>query len=133
MTSTAGSANQQTRPLRPKLQPGVYVFASAPLDYDVASLAPLALFREREGGSLIIEEEAALQAHLEILFRAAWLTLEVDSDLAEVGLTARVSTALAQAGIACNVVAAARHDHLFVPYAEGPRALGILQNLDAAS
>lgn len=124
-----GADDREPRPIRPLLHPGVYAFASVPFDFDLTSLAPLAFFREREGLSLILEEDAAQQAQLKILFRAAWITLEVDSDLAEVGLTARVSTALAQAGIACNVVAAARHDHLFVPVEEGPRALAILQNL----
>ena len=64
-----------------------------------------------------------------MLFRAAWITLEVHSDLNAVGLTAAVSGALARAGISCNVVAAACHDHLFVPVEAAPAALACLESL----
>ena len=37
------------------------------------------------------------------------------SDLEGVGLTAAVSTTLADANISCNVIAATHHDHIFVP------------------
>jgi len=63
------------------------------------------------------------------------ITLEVHSALEGVGLTAAVSTALADAGIACNVIAAFHHDHLFVPWERREEALGVLEKLssDAAS
>ena len=44
---------------------------------------------------------------LSVLFRAAWISLTVHSDLEAVGLTAAFSTALGQAGVSCNVVAGA--------------------------
>jgi hypothetical protein len=50
-----------------------------------------------------------------------------------VGLTAVVSSALAEAGIACNVVAATRHDHLFVPIDRAADALAILRRLQEAA
>ncbi len=43
------------------------------------------------------------------------------------GLTAAVATALAKEGIACNVVAALRHDHLFVPYDRAAEAMEVLK------
>lgn len=113
--------------LQPVLQPGCWVYCSVPLDVELGDLEPLALFREAEGLSVIVGEDEALARGWPRLFRAAWLTLEVDSALHAVGLTAAVATALSEAGISCNVVAAARHDHLFVPFEEGERALAVLK------
>jgi hypothetical protein len=119
--------------MHPMLNPGVYVFASVPAGTALGSLEPIATFRESEGLTLIAEEEEARQADLPVLFRAAWITLTVHSDLQAVGLTAAVAAALAEAGIACNVMAAAFHDHLFVPVEAGEMALAVLQALQARS
>ncbi len=119
--------------MHPVLNPGVYVFASVPAGADLGSLEPLATFRESEGLTLIVEERQADAANLPVLFRAAWITLTVHSDLQAVGLTAAVAAALAEAGIACNVVAAAFHDHLFVPVEMGERALAALQAMAPAT
>ena len=67
------------------------------------------------------------------LFRARWIVLRVNSALEGVGLTAAVSSALAEAGIACNVVAAARHDHVFVPEDRAEVALALLTKLQASA
>jgi len=40
-----------------------------------------------------------------------------------------VSRVLADAGISCNVIAGAAHDHLFVDWPSGDRALGLLRQL----
>lgn len=117
--------------MRPVLNEGVYCFVIAPPGFDVMSVSPIATFLEREGLTLIIEEHVAASHRLRISFRAAWITLTVHSDLAAVGLTAAISTALADAGISCNVVAAVHHDHLFVPIdraADAMRALNSLQD-----
>ena len=63
----------------------------------------------------------------------ARITLMVYSALDGVGLTAAVATALAQHGIACNVVAGFHHDHMFVPWERRDEALAILQRLAASS
>ena len=63
--------------------------------------------------------------------RFAWITLGVESPLTAVGLTAAVSTALAEAGIACNVVAAMRHDHVFVPFDRAARRWRCCERLQA--
>jgi hypothetical protein len=117
------------RDLRPKLNSGTYAFALIPAHSDLSSLSPIATFRESEGLTLILEETIAHEARLEVLFRAAWITLEVQSDLAAVGLTAAISKALAAENIACNVVAAAVHDHLFVPIEDAQRAMAALTRL----
>lgn len=112
--------------LRPERQDGIYAFVSVPHDYSLNGIAFVGCIRETEGCSLIVTEEEALRAKLPILFRAAWITLAVNSDLAAVGLTAVVSKALADRQIACNVVAGAHHDHLFVPVDQAEAALSCL-------
>ncbi|WP_316412368.1 ACT domain-containing protein [Mesoterricola silvestris] len=113
--------------LDPERHDGVYVYtlvhgSAPPVD-------AIATFREKEGLTLIVEERQALAAGLPILFRAAWITLTVTSDLQAVGLTAAVAGALTAAGISCNVMAGARHDHLFVPVERAEEALAALRAL----
>ncbi|HCH64870.1 MAG TPA: acetyltransferase, partial [Deltaproteobacteria bacterium] len=72
-------------------------------------------------------------AGLSVLFRAAWITLTVHSDLQAVGLTAAVASALTAVGVSCNVVAGAHHDHLFVPEGMADRAMAALRDLQEAS
>lgn len=95
--------------------------------------AVIGSFREREGLTLIVEAEAAERAGATILFRAAWITLTVHSDLEAVGLTAAFATALGQAGISCNVVAAAFHDHIFVPVDKAEQAIAVLRDLQTCA
>ena len=113
----------------PVLNEGVYVFASVSPDVDLSPLRSVATFREAEGVSVIVAEEVARDAGLKVLFTAAWITLNVYSNLHAVGLTAAVSTALAGAGISCNVVAATFHDHVFVPIEAAEQALQVLLRL----
>ena len=53
----------------------------------------------------------------------------VHSDLNAVGLTAAFASALGGAGISCNVVAGAYHDHLFVPVERADDAMRALRSL----
>jgi len=115
--------------LNPRLNEGVYVFASVPTETDIAGLKPIAIFVEEEGVSLIVEESRLEGNEIDIRFRAAWITLTVNSDLNAVGLTAAVAKALADKGISCNVVAAACHDHLFVPTDAAETAMTVLTGL----
>lgn len=117
------------RSMQPVLNRGVYAFVALPAGGVPDRVEPIATFREREGLTLIAEEQQAKQAGLALLFRAAWITLTVHSDLQAVGLTAAVATALAEAGISCNVVAAAYHDHLFVPIEAAGSAMAALHAL----
>ncbi len=96
-------------------------------------MQPLATFREREALTVIVREEDALAAGLSPLFRCAWIALTVHSDLEAVGLTAAVASALYERGISCNVVAAAYHDHLFVPIERADDAIAALLALQQAS
>ena len=115
--------------LDPVLHEGVYVFCVAASGRDLSALKPIAMFQELEGTTVIVDEATAARHGLAPLFRSAWITLTVHSDLQAVGLTAAISTALAKAGISCNVVAAVYHDHVFVPIESAGEALRILEDL----
>lgn len=117
------------RSMTPVLNEGTYVFCSLTDATQLQGVQPLGSFQEREGLTVIVLRQQAEQLQLEIDYVAAWLTLEVHSALAAVGLTAAVAGALAGAGISCNVIAGYYHDHLFVAHTDGPRALGVLQQL----
>ena len=117
------------RSLEPELHPGVYVFAVLPAGRELGSLPVVATLQEREGLTVVLEEGAAQQAGLSSLFRTAWITLTAHSDLEAVGLTAAFSGALAGAGISCNVLAGAYHDHLFVPVVRAQETMDLLEKL----
>ena len=90
-----------------ELRPGAYVFVT--LDAADASAAPVevpASVREPEGLSVVTTPEQADREGLAYDFVAAWVMLRVHSALDAVGLTAAVSTALAEVGISANVIAA---------------------------
>ncbi|MEM8538602.1 MAG: ACT domain-containing protein [Pseudomonadota bacterium] len=111
--------------MAPVLDRTVWHFCSG-VDTDVAQMA-LATFREEEGLSCILSAEQAEGFSQDLPM--ARITLTVHSALDGVGLTAAVATALAQADIPCNMVAAFHHDHAFVPWAARDKAMSILQDL----
>lgn len=76
---------------------------------------PDALAKVDEGASVSYVVPVASPAAMGGRYRAAWLTLTVQSSLDAVGLMAAVSGALAAAGVPCNVLAGFYHDHLLVP------------------
>jgi hypothetical protein len=120
---------QLLRSMEPIRNPGVYVFASLPHGSDVSALQPVVTVQEREGVTVVLDEAVAQAAQLQVLFRAAWITLNVHSDLQAVGLTAAFATALGQANISCNVIAGAFHDHIFVPIESADDAMTTLRAL----
>lgn len=124
---------QLLRTLSPVRNPGVYVFASLLPGLAIDMTPVVASIREPEGLSVVLAESDALRLGLPITFRADWLTLSVHSDLEALGLTAAVSAAMAEAGIACNVVAGACHDHLFVPHGQADAAMATLERLQRAA
>lgn len=117
------------RTIQPVLHEGVYVYSVVPHGTDLSSVPAIATFREAEGITLILPEESAARAGLPVLLRAGWITLRVHSDLQAVGFTAAFSRALCEARIGCNVVAAAYHDHLFIPIELAQRAVEVLTSL----
>lgn len=119
------------RSMQPTLNQGTYVFASVPDGQQLPAHSIVASIREAEGLSVVMEESAAQQARLSPVFRCAWITLSVKSDLEAVGLTAAFSTALTNASISCNVIAGLNHDHIFVPVAQASSAMAVLRALQA--
>jgi hypothetical protein len=133
MTPPQSNLDVLLRTLRPVLNPGVVCFCRFPRGVEPWESPFLGVFRETEGLTVIVPEHQAVQLGWSIVFRAAWITLSVHSDLQAVGLTAAVAGALAAAGISCNVVAAVHHDHLFVPADMGDAAIAVLLRLQAES
>lgn len=119
--------------MEPALHAGVYAYCVVPHGADISALSPVATVSESEGLTLILSEEQAINAGLSVLLRAAWITLTVHSDLQAVGLTAAFAVALGRAGISCNVVAGAFHDHIFVPVERAQQALAALEALQQES
>ena len=119
--------------LSPGIRPGRFVFVAAGDSNSHEGRQEgypwLAWAAEPEGPSGIMREEDARELGLGFDDVWAWITLGVTSDLTAVGLTAVVSTALADAGLSCNVIAGLRHDHLLVPHDEAERAMGVLRDL----
>ena len=96
---------------------------------DIPGTAIIGTFREPEGLTVLLELGVAEQFNLQISFRAAWITLLLRPDLTSTGLTAAFSGALGDAGISCNIVAGAYHDHIFVPLEAADAAMNILHQL----
>jgi hypothetical protein len=132
MTKPVCDLGTLLRTLAPALHPGTFAFATVPGADAIVPAGAVATIREDAGLSVVMELDALRAAGLEPAFPCAWITLSVHSDLAAVGLTAAVADALGRAGIACNVVAGARHDHLFVPVDAAERALEVLRALQQA-
>ncbi len=109
--------------MSPDLRPGVFVFVTGAEEAMIPRA--VAMFREAEGLSLVLPAEDAPEAGP----RMRLITLQVNSALEGVGLTAAVASALADVGIPANVVAAYMHDHVFVPEAAAEKALGTLRAL----
>jgi uncharacterized protein len=107
------------RHLRPRLHPDRYTFASC-VD-SVLALNQFALVREDEGLTSI---------HADPEGEWARISLEAHSSLEAVGLTAALSSRLAEQAISANIVAARNHDHLFVPWDRREEALAALRSLE---
>lgn len=115
--------------MQPVLHPGTYAFVASDPNVQIPADQIIASIREAEGLSLVIPEPLARSLNLPVAYAAAWITLQVHSDLAAVGFTAAFATALGEAGISCNVIAGLRHDHLFVPAAQAAQAMEVLKQL----
>jgi uncharacterized protein len=117
------------RGMNPKLNKGKFVFCKLDSEEKLQNVKPKCLFRETEGITVILPKTEAEKLNLPYAFVCSWITLSIHSSLDAIGLTAKVSRVLAEAGISCNIVAAYYHDHLFVPIDKTDEALKILQSL----
>lgn len=108
---------------------GVYTFVTG--EWPALDAEAHATVIEPEGHTYVVTVDDAHRVGAPVEFEAAWLTLRVYSALDAVGLTAAVSTVLADAGIACNVIAGFHHDHLLVPVGRAGEAIDILRSFRA--
>jgi hypothetical protein len=121
--------------MTPTVSAGEFVFCTTVEEEQEgrALAVALAWFREAEGVSLILGREDAAALGFDCAVPMRRIILEVYSSLEGVGLTAAVASALSRAGIACNMVAAFHHDHVFVPSDKADSAMEILTALQAAA
>ena len=127
MTARAGPVSEleaMLAGLAPMLDGGAWCFRSISTGGPIPDEA-FAIIHEGEGACAVVPVVGAPPAGPAF----ARITLQVHSDLEAVGLTAAVSAALAEEGIACNVIAGLRHDHLFVPWSRRGEAMRILAAL----
>lgn len=113
--------------LDPVQHPGTFVFCSVPSV--PVGVPAVVIVREDEGTTAIVGVEEAERRSWPSTFPCTWITLRVASSLDAVGLTAVVTTALADAGIPANVVAGFHHDHVFVPVGRGAAAMRVFAAL----
>ena len=115
--------------LNPSLNEGRYVYCTVDNIDEIPFSKILFLFKETESITVVLRKEDAEAMNLGFSYVASWITLEVHSSLSAVGLTAKFSQALSDAGISCNVVAAYFHDHIFVDEKDESKAIEVLNGL----
>lgn len=113
--------------MTPVLIPGRWVYCRVDAMSEIGDA--FAVIREAEGMTLILPVDTAAAVGHDTSVVMRLITLNVFSDLEGIGLTAAVATALADAGISCNIVAAYYHDHVFVGEADAQRAVVVLEAL----
>lgn len=116
--------------MEPVHMQGSYIFATVSDEtLETLGSAPLLVFREAEAITVVVRKEIA-EAN-SISFESVWslISLTVNSDLEAVGLLAKITSVLAEAGIGTNAVSAFYHDHLFVPEHRVSDTLSLLRNL----
>ena len=119
------------RSLRPKLNPGEFVFCSVDDLNKIEINDVVSIIREPEGFTVVVEKKFADQFKLSYSFVSKWITLTVHSSLEAVGLTAAFSSALANENISCNVISGYYHDHIFLPVEKADKAIEVLMKLAA--
>ncbi len=118
--------------MSPKLLPDEYVFCTVQGSYgDFSEAAPIASFCEAEGLTLVITKANAIKANFSFESTFKVITLMVHSSLDAVGLTAVVSSKLAEKGISANMIAAYYHDHIFVPTEKAEATIAALAELSS--
>jgi hypothetical protein len=103
--------------LEPKLHPERYSFTAT--SDPTLKEGDIAIIREDEGLSAIGTDPAGQWARI---------SLGVHSSLEAIGLTAELSSRLANSGISANIIAGLFHDHLFVPWDRRDDALACLRS-----
>jgi hypothetical protein len=125
--------NKLIATMHPELRDGTYVLVTMPLDgADPGGLGAVLSFRENEGVTMIVPDQAASAAGFMGVFPCRIVTLTVHSALNAVSFLAAITTRLAAAGISVNAVSAFFHDHLFVPAGQAEETVEILCRMAAS-
>jgi hypothetical protein len=114
--------------LDPILHAETYVFCELPSESPIP-VAAVAVFRESEGLTVVVEKEEAVRLNYQAVFEAAWITIGAETSLTDLGVTSKFASVLSKNGISCNVVAAVNHDHIFVPWADREKAVELLSKI----
>ena len=110
-----------------------YGFANISNKNEVSGGEILGTFQEKEGLTIIATTGYLKDTGISFEGPFAKLTIEVNTSLNLVGLTAILSKKLAEKNISANFVAAYFHDHVFVQYASRNKAIEILSSLKQSS
>ena len=130
--SVISDRDEMIREMNPVVVPGTFVYATVEGVESVPDgVVIYSTVVEPEGVSIVVSSDDARQIGIIDPVELGWITLTVNSSLEGVGLTAAVSGALANGGIACNVVAGHHHDHLLVPIDQLDRSVELLSELAA--
>jgi hypothetical protein len=132
--SPISSIEELVSGMEPELDPDEFVYCTFPSGTaDRLQIDALCRFHEGEGETMILRRAEAEKNRLAFAFPCRKITLRVPSSLEAVGCLSVVAGELAKHGISANCISAYYHDHLFVPAAEGERALSILRELQRRS
>lgn len=114
--------------INPKILDREYIFCSFKNSIygDHLNLKPIFSFQEDEGLTLIILKEHADKNKIQYKNTFKCISLGFNSSLTSVGLTAALSSKLAESGVSANMVAGYFHDHIFVPSKSADKAMKIL-------
>lgn len=122
--------NKLLESMTPVCDKVMYGFATLPLkDFQKLSFMPKCMFQEAEGITVIATIDELVDNNIECMGPFACITLTIHSSLEAVGLTAAFATALGDAKISANVVAAYYHDHIFVAWEDRDNAITTLNAL----
>ena len=123
--------------LLPQAEEGKYYFGTFPENSLVALAGYVrhfaAIVKEKEGITAVFSEDAKanLQLYSQKKFEGPFCLIRFGAatGLAEVGITAAASGALAKEKISANVFAGYFHDHVLVPYEKKDAAITVLEKL----
>jgi uncharacterized protein len=117
--------------MQPILNEGQYIFCTVSSKKDLDFDKIIHFFKEKEGFTIVVEKDYAVEKGYEYSSAFSWITLLVHSSLEAVGLTAAFANVLAEHHISCNVVAGFYHDHIFVQSELAQKAVDVLRKLSA--
>lgn len=121
--------NYVLKNLSPRLNEGEFVFSSIDVPLNIQEDEIIASIVESEGRTIVLKKEIADSLKLSYSVAMRWVTLNVNSSLELVGLSAIISKKFADNQISYNLVAGYYHDHIFVPVKETNLALKLLHEL----